>query len=510
MKFIDIIEKLKYWAKDPEHLAIVSTQGEKMSFRELEERSRAFAHYLLKHYAGNKAPVAVFGDKENDMLTGILGALRAGHPYVVISSYYPQERISQILKIAKPVLVFAASGKAFDPLSYPVLLAKQSEMYEAYAHEPLDDTYCVKGEDPACIVFTSGSTGIPKGVIVAAEGIASMVTWRKNEDGAYPEHMRIADMTPYSFSSSFVFIFLFLIICGATLYAIDKALLANFAELVTFVIDSDSHLLGGTPSFLDILLKNPLFCEENTKSLLYFKTGGEAMTAGTAKALKERFPQVSVWNIWGASETSAGGIMCEYTNEIIERDYLLPTGYPAQNAEIYLADENGEPVPDGEEGECIIISDMVALGYLNDKEKEKEVFFKTEDGRRGYRTHDIMVKRSGMYYYVGRSDNLIKVGGNRVEAEEVERAIMRGGDAAGCVVVPAEKDGKAQLMVAYIAMKEPVTKQLQMIMQIKKRLKELLPAYMIPQKIVFVDAIPKNANGKVDRKLLKQMASLDK
>ncbi len=505
-----IIKKLNYWAQEKERVA-VCVNGESMTYAEIEEKSNALAAYFIENLKVDKSPVGIYGDKENEIIAVMFAASKSGRPYMFLPSYYPQDRIESILKVKMPEVIVALDGHGYDFGTFTMNADDTAKVYKDYkGRAPSEDNY-VSGDDIASIIFTSGSTGLPKGVKITAKNISAMVDWRNSVGNVYPENSTIASVSPYSFSVHLSTVHLLMIDQGVKICNIPKKDITDFPKLIKTVIDSDPYLLGGSPAFLEILFKSDKFCGENMKSLKYFSTGGEPLSGATAKELKRRFPdpKVEIWNFYGATELAAGGVHCQYTDDIIERDAVLPTGIPDIKANARLVDEDGNDVPDGEAGELVISSDMVALGYIDLPEKEKEVFFVDKDGRRGYRTHDIMRKERGLLYFVGRSDNIIKVGGNRVEAEEVERAVVSLEGVSKCIVVPAMRDNIAELMVAYVELSGGRKGGLKDIVAIKNHVKSLLPHYMVPQKIVFVDAIPRNNSNKADRALLKKMASED-
>lgn len=506
---VNLIGLLKEWARDPERVALVEKATLKMTFAELDRRSEILADYFIKTLPAGEAPVVLWGDKENDMVVGIFAALKAGRAYVSISGYYPKERTETILRLSGAAVVFTPSQNPFPVSGYTVINSELLDSIAAHAgeiHVP-EENY-ITANETATIVFTSGSTGTPKGVMVTTGNISAMIEWRKAFDPKYgKEEIRMTNMTPYGFSSSFTNLFLFMTLRGATLWSIEPPLLSDFPSLMDRLLKINPTLMGGTPAFVEICLKSPYFNSENFPALTMFITGGEAMTFPTARKLRTAFPKARVFNIYGASELAAGGLGCEYTDVVVNEYPVLPTGYQAFNSDMTLVNESGDPVPDSEYGELLIVSDMVSLGYINDPEKTEKAFFTVPDGRRGYRTGDIMYKKDGLFYYVGRADNMVKINGNRVETEEVERAMLRNPNVDSCAVVAAEKDGKAHLLVAYVVMKKPVTEKIKTIADIKRGIMELLPHYMVPQRIIFIDKLPRNVNNKIDRKYMRAQAS---
>lgn len=195
---------------------------------------------------------------------------------------------------------------------------------------------------------------------------------------------------------------------------------------------------------------------------------------------------------------------------MIKGEKQLPMGKTAFNSTAYVVDENGKELGDGKVGELVVVSDMVALGYLNDPVRTAEKFFTTEDGRRGCRTGDLVWREGDIFYYVGRVDNQVKVGGYRVELEDVERHMRRVSLIKECAVAPVMENGRVVMLTAFVIPKDPDAKQLQSIITIKREIAAMVQSYMVPQKIVFVDSLPSNSNNKLDRNALKEMANKSK
>ena len=174
-----------------------------------------------------------------------------------------------------------------------------------------------------------------------------------------------------------------------------------------------------------------------------------------------------------------------------------------ENVTAVIADEAGAPVPEGREGELLLIGEAVSIGYLNRPELNAKAFFTAPDGRRGYHTGDLCRMRDGCIYYLGRLDGQVKLNGFRVELEDVENNLVKVPNIARAAVLPVMQDGKVTALTAFVLLEKPDGESsLARARRIKAALGELLPAYMIPRKILAVDAFPLNTNGKIDKKQL--------
>lgn len=187
---------------------------------------------------------------------------------------------------------------------------------------------------------------------------------------------------------------------------------------------------------------------------------------------------------------------------------VMPVGYDDGTlGTLHLVDEDGRELPDGEAGELLTEGDYVSIGYHNRPDLTAKAFYVAPDGTRGYRTGDLMYRRDG-YYYCGRKDNLVKVGGYRVELEDVESNLRRVDIVETCAVVPAMRGSSVVMLADYVTLSDASRSKIAAIGHIKRELSKLVQAYMVPQKIVILDILPKNNSDKIDRAKLKQEAAL--
>lgn len=504
-----IIENLKKLALT-HRIAAVSRNEGSISYSELESRSEAMAAFLLEKYPG-KNPIILWGDKEHDMLTGVLAALKAGKPYVMVPNYLPQKRVQQIIDGCEPCAVFNVCDIDFPVASCKIYNKEDiNQIFNEYAEKTVDSSNWIKPNDLVCIFYTSGSTGVPKGVMITRKNIQAMIDWWYPISNIGIENPKMLNFTPYAFSSSLASIYNGLGMLGATLYAVDKKLAANYPELLEYVFEINPHYFDCTPSFADICLQEDRFNGKFMSDIRQMSVGGEPLPHRIAKKLLEQFPNTQIINAYGATETTIGTTACDVTWDMVNSEKPMPIGYPSFNSECLIWDENGNELPDGEVGELVIISDMITAGYFKDPEKTAKSYFVTENGTRGYHTNDLAWKENGLVYYVGRADNMVKVGGYRVEMEEVERYLSKVSIVAQCAVAPAEEDHRTVMLVAYVVLKPGVKKGLAAITAIKKEMSPLVQSYMIPQKIVFLDALPYNTNDKIDRSKLREMSKVKK
>lgn len=484
--------------------------GPDLTYHDLDANSESLAAFLLDKYPG-KSPIILWGDKEHDMLVGVLAALKTGRPYVMVPNYYPEKRVQQIVEGCEPCAVFFSCDEPF-PCARCDAYDKQAlqKVYADYSGNHVDPSFCVQRDDMVCLFYTSGSTGTPKGVIITRRNIEAFVDWWYPLSNLGIEEPRMLNFTPYGFSSSIATIYNGLGKLGCTLYAVNKKLSANYPALLEYIFRVDPHYFDCTPSFADICLQDERFDSQGLPSMRQLSVGGEPCPHRIALKLLDAFPDSQIINGYGATETTIGTVACDITREMATSDLPLPIGYASPNSRCMIWDENGNELPDGETGELIIVSDMISAGYYKDPERTAQAYFVAEDGTRGYHTHDLAWKKDGLIYYVGRADNMVKVGGYRVEMEEIERRLSQVSIVEQCAVAPAMEDQRTVMLVAYVVLKPDAKKGVAAISAIKKEMAQSVQAYMVPQKIVFLDQLPHNSNDKIDRHLLREMSKITK
>ncbi len=503
-----IIENVKKFAAQG-RIAAVGKEGE-MSYRQLEERSEALAAYLLESFP-EKRPVVIWGDKEHDMLTALLACLKSGRPYVMTPNYLPGQRVEQITQSCNPDVILMTGSVEFPLSGYPVVTPSDlAAIVSENSDITVESSNWIGVDDMVCIFYTSGSTGAPKGVMITRRNIEAFTVWWASFSSFGIENPRWLNFTPYAFSSSIATIYYGLGYMGAICIAVDKKLSSDYPQLIDYIVKMNPHYLDCTPTFADICLDDPRFCEEVVTNLHHFTVGGEPVSHGTARKMRKAFPHAVLGNGYGATELTIGPVYCDITDEMIESDKPMPIGYSGFNARCEIIGEDGKPVPNGEVGEMIVISDMVTAGYYQNEELTKVNYFRNETGEWCFNSHDMVYRdEDGLIYYIGRSNNLVKVGGYRVELEEVERFLGQIDCVKACAVAPAMQGVRTKMLIAYVVVKDGVKECLKTTIAIKKELTAKIHPYMVPQKISYLKELPKNTNGKLDRVKLKEMSLIE-
>jgi D-alanine--poly(phosphoribitol) ligase subunit 1 len=485
---VDLLARIDHWADlAPERPAHIS-DGRILNYGELRSQSDALAAWLTEKLGDNRAPIAVIGHKENEMLVAFLGAVKSGHPYVPIDLSIPAQRAERIVQNANAALTLtpAAVGEAL------------AESRATAKPRP------VAGDDPYYIIFTSGSTGEPKGVVITLNCLTTFVVWTLGEQ-KFPElNETFLNQAPFSFDLSVMDLYSSLA-SGGTLFSVTKEAIANPKVLYQNFASSGITTWVSTPSFAQMCLVEKSFNPAMLPDIRRFWFCGETLAPETASQLLDRFPNAEVWNTYGPTEATVATTSILVSREVIAEHSPLPVGAVMPGTRIAIMDEQRATVPEGERGEIVIIGPNVSPGYLGRPDLTEKAFFATE-GTRAYRTGDWGRTRGGLIFFEGRMDGQIKLHGYRIEIGDIESHLRNLTQISDAVVLVAEKNGKPDSLAGFVVLRERGTgSDFEISLQLKKQLGERLPTYMVPRKFWFLDAFPMTANGKADRRKLAEL-----
>jgi D-alanine--poly(phosphoribitol) ligase subunit 1 len=485
---VDLLAQIDHWAAiSPDRCAHLS-EGRALTYGELRGQSDALAAHLAARLGENRAPVAVIGHKEPEMLIGFLGVVKSGRPYVPIDLSIPPQRAERIVENAGAALTLTPAVVREILSTAPPAIRPQR----------------VTGEDPYYIIFTSGSTGEPKGVVITLNCLTAFVLWMNGEQKFAEQNETFLNQAPFSFDLSVMDLYLSLV-NGGTLFSITKEAIANPKALYQQFAQSDLTTWVSTPSFAQMCLVEKSFGEAMLPKLRRFLFCGETLANETAAQLLDRFPAVEVWNTYGPTEATVATTSVRVTRELLAQHSPMPVGYTMPGTRIPIMGENSAPVAEGERGEIVIIGPNVSPGYLNRPDLNAKAFYAT-DGTRAYRTGDWGRTRDGLIFFEGRMDGQIKLHGFRIELGDIEAHLQRLPEIADAVVLVVEKGGKPDSLAGFVVLRERgAGSDFELGLALKKQLAERLPSYMVPRKFWFLDAFPMTPNGKADRRKLAEM-----
>ena len=481
---MDLLARIDHWGVvSPQAIAHVSGTHS-LTYGELRARSNSLAHSLWQRFGDDGRPVAVLGHREPEVLVAFLGIVKSGRPYVPIDNGLPLRRVRKIIQSAEIALLLT-----------PKNIREISGGGTACATRPL------RPDDPFYILFTSGSTGDPKGVVVSLGCLHQFVGWMLREQRFAEQAETFLNQAPFSFDLSVMDLYCTLA-TGGTLFSISRDLVANPKLLFRSLAESGVTNWVSTPSFAHFCLAEEKFNRQMLPRVQRFLFCGETLPPRTVFMLRQRFPGAEVWNTYGPTETTVATTSVRIDDAILQSYSSLPVGRPMPGTQILVIDEKGAALSAGKSGEIVIVGPNVAAGYLHPEQSVPSPFF-LYHGRRAYRTGDRGYFHDGLLFFQGRIDQQIKLSGYRIELGDVEANLRRLELVRDAAVIPVGKDQIISSLAAFVVLRAPSDcSDFELTRRIRGQLGEHLPSYMLPRRIVFLDALPLTANGKVDRTAL--------
>jgi D-alanine--poly(phosphoribitol) ligase subunit 1 len=481
--------------------------GQRVNYSDLHQLAQQSASSLLERGLGIGSVVAMFHDKSPAAFAMILACLRLGVTYTMLDPDSPWPRLQKILSSSCPNLIV----NAFELMPH-----RESLVTGGYAHilnlRELDASRCsrvlpeaskISGATPAYIMFTSGSTGNPKGAVMSHANVLWFIQWSRHRFNITPDDV-LTNANPIYFDNS-VFDFYSAIFSGATLVPLTAEQVRDPRQLVRYVNEAKCSIWFSVPSLLVYLLTTRALAAKDFPSIRKIIFGGEGFPKVKLKQLYDLFGhRAELENVYGPTECTC--ICSAHTigpADFDDMQSLATLGALSQNFDHEILPQDAT---DPSFGELLLRGPQVGLGYYNDLGRTQAAFIQNPTHNRfsdiGYRTGDLVkLDTNGNLHFKGRVDYQIKHMGYRIELEEVEAAIGTISHIKECAVIYQKLgDGLGQIL-AYVATSEQ-TPPTTVIEQVGK----LLPAYMVPRDIRILDALPKNANGKIDRVALKALA----
>ena len=500
----DMIEAIEHFAQVQPDFPIYDILGQVHTYGDLKKDSDSLAAQIDRLGLPDKSPVVVFGGQEYEMLATFVALTKSGHAYIPIDSHSALERVAAIVEVAEPSLIIAINDFPLVDVAAPIFSAEQVQtaFREGASYEL---SHPVQGDDNYYIIFTSGTTGKPKGVQISNNNLLSFTNWMiTDKEFATPERPQMLAQPPYSFDLSVMY-WAPTLALGGTLFALPSAVTQDFKQLFDTILSLPIAIWTSTPSFADMALLSDDFNSQKLPQLTHFYFDGEELTVKTAQKLRDRFPQARIINAYGPTEATVALSAVAVTDEMLQNCKRLPIGYTKADSPTFVIDEEGQKVPNGQQGEIIVCGPAVSKGYLNNPEKTAEAFFEFE-GLPAYHTGDVgSMTDEGLLLYGGRMDFQIKFNGFRIELEDVSQNLNKSKYVESAVAVPRyNKDHKVQNLLAYVILKDGVAEQFEREIDITKAIKEdlqdIMMSYMMPSKFLYRETLPLTPNGKIDIK----------
>ncbi len=481
---------LKRAAQQPDAIA-VRCNGIELSYAELDTRANQLANHLRCYLSlredDAQAKVGICVRRSVDTLIAMLATLKAGAAYVPLDPCHPHARLQYILDDAgvAALIVDAEQHNSLNTDGLPLIDPSLARCDNGSAELP--DLKGRSPQDLAYVIYTSGSTGKPKGVEISHQAAVNFLCSMAKEPGLEAEDRFLA-VTTVSFDISLLELFLPLL-CGAQLVIAGDEDTPDGFRLKALIDTFGITAMQGTPSSWQLLLEAGFVAPDGFKMLI----GGEALPRQLADRLLAGDGEL--WNMYGPTETTVWS-SCQ---RIQADGQPITVGQPIANTSFYILDEHDQPQPQGVPGQLHIGGDGVARGYLNRADLTAERFIPNPFGEgRLYRTGDLArLLPDGNLQVIGRIDHQVKLRGFRIELGEIEAQLHSAG--AQATVIVREDSPGARRLVAYLETSGNCDQQ-----QLRRALERSLPEYMVPSVWVTLDALPRLANGKLDRNALPQ------
>ena len=483
----------------PQRIAV--QEGEtQITYGQYLQQARSVGTALLAAVP-DRGPIVVMLPKGIPALLCFMGAMYAGCPYVPMNMETPVSRLEKMFENLEPAAMIALDNQTeklrgefprIPVLSFGELLSGEADA--AALERSLDR---VADTDPIYIMYTSGSTGMPKGVTIAHRGVIDYAHWVTERFG-YNETAVMANQAPFYFDNS-IFDIYGCMLCGGKLILTPEMLFLFPSKLPAFLKENSVTSIFWVPTVMINVANSGVLEGVELPALKNVAFCGEVMPNAQLNLWRKALPQCTYANLYGPTEIS--DVCCYY---VVDREFAdsdpLPIGKACENMRIHLITEDGREAQTGEQGEICVIGSGVGLGYWNAPELTEKAFTRNPLQKNVpqsmYRTGDLAVRtEEGLILFRGRKDSQIKLRGNRIELGEIESAAMCIDGVENCCAV---LDEEKQQIVLFLE-----TEQNFLLRKFNLELKGYVPNYMLPGRLVCMPKLPHTANDKIDRVRLK-------
>lgn len=521
-----LAERLRLSFKKHAERNAIMVDGCTFSYSEVEQFSQVIAAMILE--TGNNAGspfVAILGYRSLNVYTGIFGIIMADRAFLPMNPSFPIKRLRAMLEqsFCKTILlseecidIFSKLAKAVTGLNVicpnptkDIFDLKTKFPEHRFVFPSSEGEYpvskgkpSVSSESPAYLMFTSGSTGIPKGVVVSHKNICTYISYIIRRYNVTPDD-RVSQVFELTFDPSVQDIFLSFL-AGACLYIVPKAAIMAPAK---FIRDNALTIWYSVPSIAMFMNKMKMLKPNSFPSLRWSLFCGEALPETVVKTWQQAAPNSVLENLYGPTEATIIITIYTWNPETSPEECvngIVPIGYPVDGHQARIV--NDKTGKNTEKGELCVAGPQITSGYLNAPEQTAERFINFDDSDlTWYRTGDLVKKNdNGIIIYLGRIDDQLKVRGQRVELQEVDKAIRQAAETDLAICAPSiVAPGKADSLIAVVQGQESEGLAKKIIDDCQR----ILPKYMVPSQVLFLDTIPLNASGKIDRKTLTQQLS---
>jgi amino acid adenylation domain-containing protein len=485
----------------------VCDRNQALTYGELNRRANRLAHFLRRAGAGPNVCIGLYLDRSAEMIVALLAVLKSGACYVPLIPTDPPARVARQLGEVGPPLVVTTETLARALPEYGGQIVRVDEPYQQeIASNPARN---VTPDDLVYVLFTSGSTGNPKGVAVRHRNLANYTQFicRQLQLENDPEGWSFATVSSLAADLGNTSVFGALV-SGGCLHVIDYETAMSPPAFATYMAAHPVEVLKIAPSHLAALLRGSAGGAALPQK--YVIVGGERLTWDLLEEIRSR-SKCAVMNHYGPTETTVGccTLIVDEAAFTAWKPATVPLGRPIANDRVYILDRHLQPVPVGVPGELHMSGAGLSAGYFRLPEQTAGRFiknpFSSDPSARLYRTGDLgRFLPDGAIEFLGRTDHQVKIRGFRVEPEEVESALKRHPEVRQAVVLPEQQASGERKLAAYVGASHPLDED-----DLRDFLSQQLPDYMLPQRLVIADELPLNANGKLDLQALPALAGRD-
>src|SRR3984957_5373867 len=481
----------------PDRIAL-TFENQDLTYAQLNARANQVAHYLRARGVGPEVPVAICMERCLEMVVALLGVLKAGGAYLPIDPAYPRERLTFVLENARAQVLLTMEPLCERMPEQGVPLVCLDADWASIARESCDNPPKVTAAgNLAYVIYTPGSTGQPKGVMVEHRGLSNTIKWLSQTLAITADDSTLLK-TPITFDAAGRELFPTLL-AGARLIIVEPDAHRDTRYIAEKIRDNSISILHCVPSFLRLLVAEPAFA--NAATLRAVMSGGEALTPDIVAEFGRR-SKARLYNVYGPTETIIDSAywLCDGTSDAS----IVPIGRPIPNARMYILNSALRPVPVGVSGELYIGGVSLARGYVNLPGLTADKFipdpFSGEPGQRLYKTGDLArYLPDGNIQYLGRGDYQVKIRGFRIELGEIEAALSQHSTVAQSVVTVHEGALGERRLVAYVVAQPDCGPT---AIELRTFLKDKLPEHVVPAVFLMLERFPLTPNGKVDRRAL--------